>query len=216
MHPSLKKSIIMLGMAACFAHTPVFADEASDIDYVNKAWAKARFQESEAQQSHDIDALLPKAEALAKHYPNSANALIWAATVYGDKARILGGLSALPYIKTAKAWYEHAIKIDPHGMGGHAQALLGAFYYKVPGWPIAFGDDEKARAYLEAAIKIDPNNPEAHYFYGDFLRLQGDEKGARRELSKAISLPSRPDQLVRDNGRKQEAKMILQEMKEED
>ena len=45
----------------------------------------------------------------------------------------------------------HALAIDPKALAGSAYTSLGSLYYQVPGWPIGFGDDKKAREMLEAA-----------------------------------------------------------------
>ena len=33
---------------------------------------------------------------------------------------------------------------------------LGVLYYKVPGWPIGFGDKDKARDLLQKALAVNP------------------------------------------------------------
>ena len=44
--------------------------------------------------------------------------------------------------------YEEAIRIDGNALDGSAFNSLGVLYYKVPGWPIGFGDKAKAKELL--------------------------------------------------------------------
>jgi hypothetical protein len=62
-----------------------------------------------------------------------------------------------------------AIQLDPNASEGAAFVTLGSLYYMVPGWPIAYGDTNKADALLKKALVINPNTIDANYFYGDFL-----------------------------------------------
>ena len=48
----------------------------------------------------------------------------------------------------AKKLFERAIKLDPAAMDGSAYTSLGSLYYQVPGWPVGFGDDDKAKEML--------------------------------------------------------------------
>jgi Tfp pilus assembly protein PilF len=55
----------------------------------------------------------------------------------------------------------------------------GALYYQVPGWPIGFGDKDKANELLKKALALNPDGIDPNYFYGDFLlkekkRLKGN------------------------------------------
>ncbi len=46
---------------------------------------------------------------------------------------------------------DQSISIDGSVLQGSAYTSLGTLYYQVPGWPIGFGDDEKAEELLEQA-----------------------------------------------------------------
>ena len=54
-------------------------------------------------------------------------------------------------------------------LDGSAYTSLGTLYYKVPGFPIGFGDHKKARQLLEAALKVNPDGIDSNYFYGEYL-----------------------------------------------
>ena len=48
------------------------------------------------------------------------------------------------------------IAADPNLLDGSALTSLGSLYYQVPGWPIGFGNDKKAREYLERGLQVAP------------------------------------------------------------
>ncbi|MNY67214.1 Tetratricopeptide repeat protein [compost metagenome] len=79
----------------------------------------------------------------------------------------------------------------------------------MPGWPVGFGDDEKAEQLLKQALAINPNGIDPNYFYGDFLLDQGRKDEARAYLDKALAAPSRPGREVADEGRRGEIRERL-------
>ena len=79
----------------------------------------------------------------------------------------------------------------------------------MPGWPIGFGDDDKARELLTRALEINPDGIDSNYFYADFLLDQGDEDGARRYFEKALQAPARPQRPLADRGRRDEIRAKL-------
>jgi tetratricopeptide (TPR) repeat protein len=79
----------------------------------------------------------------------------------------------------------------------------------VPGWPLGFGDDDKARELLRKGLKANPDGIDANYFHGDFLRDQGDWTGAAAALEKALAAPPRPGRELADQGRRKEAAALL-------
>ncbi|QTG98208.1 tetratricopeptide repeat protein, partial [Vibrio furnissii] len=63
---------------------------------------------------------------------------------------------ALSLVKEAKVLLEQVIETAPETLDGSAYTSLGSLYYQVPGWPIGFGDDDKAEAMLQKALEINP------------------------------------------------------------
>jgi Tfp pilus assembly protein PilF len=112
-------------------------------------------------------------------------------------------------VKAARRSLEKAIAIDPMALDGGAYTSLGALYYQVPGWPVAFGDDRKARELLEQALKINPNGIDSNYFYGDFLAREKEYAAARAALEKALRAPDRPARALADAGRRDEITTLL-------
>jgi len=69
---------------------------------------------------------------------------------------------------------------------------LGILYHKVPGWPIAFGDDDDEKNYLEKALALNPQGIDPHYFYGEFLYDERDYTEAKNHLLLALQAPKKP------------------------
>ncbi|MCF5879317.1 tetratricopeptide repeat protein, partial [Aeromonas veronii] len=115
-----------------------------------------------------------------------------------------GGGGALGLVKEAKAKLELALKQDPKVLDGSAYTSLGSLYYQVPGWPVGFGDDEKAEQLLKQALAINPDGIDPNFFYGDFLLDQGRKAEAKTYLDKALAAPARPGREVADEGRRME------------
>ena len=124
-----------------------------------------------------------------------------------------GGFGALVLVKHAKALLEQAEKIKPDALNGSAYTSLGSLYYQVPGWPLGFGDDGKARAYLEQARALNPKGIDPNYFYGDYLLEQGEYDKAIKVLELALLAPARPDRPVADAGRREEVKQAIAKAK---
>ncbi|MDP2247983.1 MAG: tetratricopeptide repeat protein, partial [Nitrosomonadales bacterium] len=115
-----------------------------------------------------------------------------------------GGLGALKQAEKARDLLLLAEKINPQALQGSAYTTLGSLHYKVPGWPIGFGDKKKARTYLEKALQINPDGIDPNYFYADFLSEQGDYNKALQYYEKALAATPRPGREDADAGRRQE------------
>lgn len=98
-------------------------------------------------------------------------------------------LHAMSYAKAARAMLEKAYSQDPSALSAGAPTSLGVLYYRVPGFPIGFGDKKKARALLEEAVNLAPDGMDANYFYADFLMTQKEYGAADKVLKHALELP---------------------------
>ena len=111
--------------------------------------------------------------------PQAAELHIWHGIVLSTWAGAKGGLGALGLVKQAKAELEKAIELDPAALDGSAYTSLASLYYQVPGWPIGFGDEDKAEALFKQALALNPDGIDPNYFHGDFL-LRQKRYGERR------------------------------------
>jgi tetratricopeptide (TPR) repeat protein len=187
---------ILLTLAA--ARTAA-AEEVADLRH---AWAKVYYQATEDQQVAQFAGLQDRADALVAQHPGTAEPLILKAIILSTYAEAKGSLDALGLVEAARDTALEAARIDDKAVEAGAYTVLGVLYYKVPGWPIGFGNNKKAKAYLDQALAIAPDAVDANYFMGDFLLGRGDEKQARAYLEKALQAPPRPGRADEDAGRK--------------
>jgi tetratricopeptide (TPR) repeat protein len=138
-----------------------------------------------------------------------AEAWIWSGIVTSSWAGAQGGLGALSKVKDAKADLEKALTLDPKALQGSAYTSLGALYDRVPGWPIGFGDSDKAEQFLKLALQMNPNGIDSLYFWGDHLYRQKRYSEARTTLQKALQASPRPGRETADAGRRKEIEALL-------
>lgn len=175
-----------------------------DIAPLQQRWAEIRYQTPGDQQARAYERLESDAEAVVARHPGKAEALIWQGIILSTWAGAKGGLGALGLCKRARSAFEAAIGIDPGALQGSAYTSLGSLYYQVPGWPIGFGDDDKAGELLEQALAIAPDGIDANFFYGDYLIEQERWAEAVRVLEHAAAAAPRPGRELADAGRQRE------------
>ncbi len=202
----LKTAAVLLGLAGMAMAVPAGAATDSDaaMTELQHGWAQANYQTPEDQQEKTFEALIAKAEQAVKENPGKPELLAWEAIILSSYAKVQGGFGAMDSAEKARDLLLAAIKLDDKTLGGGAYTSLGALYYKVPGWPIGFGNDAKAKEMLERGLAMNPDGIDQNYFYGDFLLDQGEKDKAREYLTKALNAPPRPGREDADAGRRQE------------
>jgi tetratricopeptide (TPR) repeat protein len=182
----------------------------SDIANLEHEWAHIKYQvPAKDDQLKQMNALAKTAEAVVARYPGRAETIVWDGIITSTEAGMAGPLSALGLAKKSRAMFEAAGKIDPSVLDAAVPTSLGSLYYLVPGFPLGFGDNSKARAYLEQAIKVSPDGMDSNFFYGDFLYRQGEYDKSKQVLTHALVTPPNPNRPVWDAGRRNEIKAIL-------
>ena len=147
---------------------------------------------------------------MSEALPGRAEPLVWEGIIVSSLAGERGGLGALSLVKQAKALYEAAIQIDGNALDGSAYNSLGVLYYKVPGWPVGFGDKAKARELLRKALAINPKGIDPNFFYGEYLVETRQPQEAVTYLERALQAPPRPGRELADTGRREEARQLLE------
>jgi tetratricopeptide (TPR) repeat protein len=213
---SLRVKSLLLTTLAALAALPVFAAELSpEVAAVRDRWAEVKYEVPADQRNDAFEALAKQAEAARTAAPRDAGALIWEGIVLSSWAGDKGGLGALGLVKRARKDFEQALEIEPDAFDGSAYTSLGSLYYQVPGWPVGFGDDDKAREMLAKGLALNPDGIDANYFQADFLREQEDYAGAEAAVLKALAAPARPGRERADAGRRAEAEALLKLVREE-
>jgi len=181
---------------------------------IQQAWAKVNYETPAGDARKEaFDALEKRAEAFTQQNPGRAEALIWEGIIESSYAGAKGGLGALGLAKEARGNLEAALKINPNALDGSAYTSLGTLYYRVPGFPLGFGDHDKARELLKKALTLNPNGIDPNYFYADFLYEQGEYVQALQYLDKAAKAAPRPGREVADKGRHAEITALQAKVK---
>jgi tetratricopeptide (TPR) repeat protein len=199
-------ALALLG-APAHAQSPGFDAELAAIQ---DAWASANYETPAGEpRVAAFETLSNRAAAFVKANPGRAEPLIWQGIVLSTYAGAKGGLGALSLAKQSRAALEGALRIDPNALDGSAYTSLGALYFKVPGFPLGFGDKKKAREHLERALAISPDGLDPNFFYGEFLLEQDEYARALQHLEKARRAPARPGRELADSGRRKEIEALI-------
>ncbi len=200
------------------AFVPGVAAESSAhqlVQSLHDEWADIFYRLPEDEQAVKYEDLLPRVHSLVERYPQEAEPLIVEAFVLCTYAATEFNLGSLRKVERARELLVKSIALNPSAMDGSAYVTLGNLYYRLPGWPISYGDDDQARQYLETALKLFPDVLDTNYFYGDFLTGQGEFRQALPYLEKANKVPVRPESLLSDLKLKEELKHRLKVAQEQ-
>ena len=179
---------------------------------IESKWASIYYNPSMNDKRSAYTALLNESMLLSEQYPERAEFYFWQAVIKATNAEHQDGINALISIKQARELLLKAISIDPNTMSGSAYVTLGTLYYMAPGWPIAFGDTQKAEELLQTALKINPEGIDANYYYGDFLLAQNKPVKALKYFKLALKAPIRNEQKFADNQLKTEVERAFKKL----
>jgi tetratricopeptide (TPR) repeat protein len=203
-------ALLVAALLTATAFAAPLEDAVADLQH---DWETIRYKTPTAQHAERFEALAGKAQKVVQASPDRAEPLIWNGIIVSTLAGAKGGLGALSLAKDAKAMYEQALKLNAQALDGSAYNSLAVLYYKVPGWPVGFGDKAKAKELLDKAIAINPRGIDANYFYGEYLVETGKPAEAIPYLERSLAAPARPGRDVADTGRRDEAKALLDKVR---
>lgn len=207
----LKTCLKTFFLAACIGVTALAHATPGEelIRPIQDRWAEIKYRQPEKLQADLYHELAVQARQLSQAQPNLAPALIWEAIVVSSEAGARGGLGALSLAKEAKKLLEESLKLDEKALNGSAYTSLATLYVKVPRWPIAFGDKDKAEELFRKSLAINPTGIDPNFFYGEYLIEEDRVAEGRRYLEKALAAPARPGRELADQGRRKEIQALL-------
>ena len=200
--------LVALASTAASAGDPALS---SQLQSLQDRWAEANYRLVDKEKLAAFEALAADADSLVADHPSDAQALVWRGIIQSTWAGAKGGLSALSLAKQAKVSLEQAMSIDPDVLDGSAWTSLGSLYDQVPGWPIGFGSDKKARKFLLKGLELNPDGIDSNYFYALYLADDGEWSEAVSYLNRARQAPRRPGRSTADAGRQMEISEKLSE-----
>jgi tetratricopeptide (TPR) repeat protein len=176
-------------------------------------WEHVKFQiDDRDEQEKQMAVIAQHAADIAQRFQNRPEAMIWLGIITSEQASMASEngspIKALGLAKKARDILENVEKIDAVTLDAGAPTSLGVLYYRVPGFPLGFGDKAMARHFLQEAIANAPNGLDANYFYGDFLYEQHEYSEAVKVLKRALALPAHPERPLWDRSRR----LVIQEL----
>ena len=209
----MKRIIIALFALLSWLPSAYAATMEESIASLQQQWAIVKYQTPDKdRQEKEISLLADQAAQVSQGNPGKAEPLIWQAIIVSTKAGIVGGISALGDCKQARDLLLQAEKINPQALNGSVYTSLGSLYYKVPGWPVGFGDNKKAKEYLEKSLAMNPDGIDPNFFYGELLYEMGDYAKSKTTLEHGLNAAPRPGRELADKGRREEIQALLQKV----
>jgi tetratricopeptide (TPR) repeat protein len=207
--------ILVLGLFVAFSALSRASSPEEMIRPIQDRWAEIKYRLPETEQADQYRALALQARKLVESNPSVAELLIWEGIVLSSEAGAKGGLGALSLVKEARDRLDEALKLNDKALSGSAYTSLATLYAKVPGWPIGFGDKERAEEYFKKSLSINPEGIDPNFFYGEYLVERDRIKEARERLDAALKAPSRQGRELADSGRRQEIQALLKKLEKD-
>jgi tetratricopeptide (TPR) repeat protein len=182
---------------------------APTLEDIQAQWDVTNFSLTGDAQIESFEQLQAVSEAYTTADPGQAEGWIWRGIIDSSFAGAKGGLGALGLAKSARKYFDEAIAINGDAMQGSAYSSLGTLYYSVPGWPLGFGNDDKAEDFLQKGLSLNPDGIDSNYFYAEFLVNQKKPAEAVEFYQKALNAPPREGRAVADEGRRKQAQEAI-------
>ncbi|MEC9483659.1 MAG: hypothetical protein UMU75_10130 [Halomonas sp.] len=197
-----------LGLLLTLSSVAVLAQD-SELFSIRHRWENITQQMPEEARAGALESLGGELESLAGRYPDSAAVWTWLGIVQASAARAEGGMAALGLAKQARNALQQAIDLDERGSDASAYVTLGALYDKVPGWPIGFGDSDKAETMFRRALAVRPDGIDVNYYYAAFLKDEGREAEALEHARLAAEGTVREGREASDEALREQARALV-------
>ena len=205
----IRQLLVLTALCAALIATAQATPDDDLVRPVQERWAEIKYRNPAKEQADQYHQLAQQARKISEANPNVAAALIWEGIVVSSEAGARGGLGALSLAKDARHLLEESLKLDEGALQGSAYTSLATLYAKVPGWPIGFGDDERAEELFRKSLSLNPDGIDANFFYGEYLVEEDRIAEGRAFLEKALLAAPRPGREVADQGRREEVQALL-------
>lgn len=132
------------------------------------------------------------ASDLIEMSPKSIPGNFWKAAAIGKQGLDIGITKSLSNAKPMKKHLEVVLAQDEKLEQGGPHRAMGRLYFKLPGWPISFGDNKKSEEHLRKAVKIDPKHLGNRAYLAETLEALGKDKEAREHMEYVLSAKVNP------------------------
>ena len=209
-------TLLLVALSVC-AKAGEIPSLKSELFRLARDWEHVKLQVSDRDdQEKQMASLAQRAGQIAKQYENIPDPIVWVGIITSEQASLANDngspIKALQFAKRARDILEEVEKTNPETMDAGAPTTLGVLYDRVPGFPIGFGDKDRARYYLQEAIRSAPNGLDANFFYGDFLFKLGERSEAAKILERALTLPELSNRPLWDKSLRAAIRQTLSEI----
>jgi tetratricopeptide (TPR) repeat protein len=130
----------------------------------------------------DWDHAIANCERARDFDPRNSFYSLWLGRAYGEKAGLVGFLSAAGLAKKVRTSFERAVELDPKNW--EARTDLAEFYLEAPG--IVGGGKDKARAQADALMPLNPGM--SHWIAARIAGKEKDPAAAEREYRAEVAV----------------------------
>lgn len=189
------------------------AQEFSSVTMLRLRWAELAYTVPFDDREAGYLTLLADAQAGLVAEPQNSELKLWTAIIKSSLAEVSSPLTALSLAKEARNDLKALIDSDPQVAKGSAYSSLGILYHSVPGWPLGFGDEDKARELLAKGVKMNPEGMDADYFHALFLIDQQEYELAEQRLLKSQAATAEEGHELAHSGRHEQVLETLATLK---
>ncbi|MBL0010427.1 MAG: hypothetical protein IPP22_04195 [Nitrosomonas sp.] len=120
---------------------------------------------------------------------NDVRGLFWKAVAMGKMAEDSGMVNALRMLRPMEKMLLKVVALDEKYENAGAHRALGRMYHKLPGFPVSFGNNQKALTHLKQAHELFPRDIMTRAFYAEVLYDEGRQAEARRHADFVLATP---------------------------
>ena len=120
---------------------------------------------------------------------NDVRGLFWKSAAMGKIAEDSGVFNALRMLRPMESMLLRVVELDERYENAGAHRALGRMYHKLPGFPISFGNNDKALMHLKRAHELFPQDVITHVFYAELLYDTGKKQEARHHAEFVLAMP---------------------------
>ena len=182
--PALLSTITWIKQLAQSTNSPEAIAELARLEYANA--------EVETEKNKRIElykGCISTADKALAINADEIGALYWKAAAIGKLSEESGIINALRMTRPMEQLFLRVIALDEKYDNAGAHKALGRMYYKLPGFPISFGNKEKALFHLYKAHALFPDDIITRAFYAEVLLDLGRVQEARKHAEFILGTP---------------------------
>lgn len=119
--------------------------------------------------------------------PTNIESQFWTSVCMGLLGDEQGILNSIFLLGPMESSIEKCLKLDESYFYGGPLRVAGLFYHRIPSWPIAKGDNQKALEYLKKAVLYGPEFCLNHLYISYVYKALNQREKAREHLNWIIN-----------------------------